>query len=136
MLDESIVNLLVLNKLVDKNKLCMYGFSASTGFGAIGVLATAKDYAIALNGRKVNIIAFNKNRELQFKTLIELDPLQDNTQGFYKKILMGTGAKKYFCISSNKRNFKFMINKEDYDVADAVSWILNGNEQCLIKKYN
>lgn len=128
MLDDKVVKELYANKLVDKNLICMYGFSASTGFGVVGVLASAKDYAIALCGKKVNIVAFNKSRELQLGTLIELNPLTDKTQAFYKKMLMGNGSKKYMCVSSTKRNYKFMINKDDYEVADAISWILNGNE--------
>lgn len=127
MLDESIKELLKINNFVDKNNICMYGYSAASGFGSLKAMVSSKNYAIALNGRTVTIVPYNKKKELMLDNKFVITP-EDSVAAYYKRIFMGSAGKKYLCIASKQHNFKFMICSDEYDVAEAIVWILNGNK--------
>ena len=127
MLNEEVKELLKVNKLVDKNNICMYGYLAASGFGGLGNMIATKNYCLALNGREVNIVPYNKKKQLDLDHKYTIGP-DDSAAAYYKRIFMGQRGKKYLCIASRQHNFKFMIASDEYDVADAIVWILNGNK--------
>ena len=128
MLDEDIKELLKINKFVDKNNICMYGYSAASGIGSFSnSKLSSKNCAIALNGRTVTIVPYNKKRELDLNHKYIIGP-DDAVGAYYKKIFMGQRDKKYLCIASKLHNFKFIITGDEYNIAEAIVWILNGNK--------